>query len=262
VFLVDGPVLLDEALAADAELETLYVEPEALNHPSVWAARAAEVRVREVTRSALRKVLDLQTPQDMVAIARQRPASLADVLTLAVERGRPLLVLVELADPGNVGTLIRVAEASGCAGVVLTDRTVDLHNPKTVRATAGAVFRVPVAEGVDATELLERCAAASLPTWATVATAGVAVEDAPLDGAGAVLIGSEAHGLPAAIAAACDLALSIRMEGDVESLNAAVAGSVVLFDAARQRRATATARSTGEPTGGSTDDTGHNVGRA
>ena len=63
MFLVDGPVLLDEALAADAELETLYVEPEALNHPSVWAARAAEVRVREVTRGALRKVLDLQTPQ-------------------------------------------------------------------------------------------------------------------------------------------------------------------------------------------------------
>jgi RNA methyltransferase, TrmH family len=255
-------VLLDEALAAEADLETLYVEPEALNHPAVWAARAAEVRIREVTRGALRKVLDLGTPQDMVAVAAQRPAGLEGLVDLAVARRRPLLVLVELADPGNVGTLIRVAEAAGCVGVVLTEHTVDLYNPKTVRATAGAVFRVPVAEGVAVAELLDHCSERSLATWATVAAGGLALEAAPLAGAGALLVGSEAHGLPEPVTTGCDVALSIPMEGGVESLNAAVAGSVVLFDAARQRRGTGSSSGATQPTGGGPAPAGHNVPRA
>ena len=159
--------MLAEALAAEAEIESIYVEPEALNHEAIWAARAAQVRVKEVTRGALRKVLEVAAPQDMVAVAKQRQADVADLIALAVATNRPLLVLVELADPGNAGTLIRVAEAAGCAGVVMTERTVDLYNPKTVRATAGAVFRVAVAENVDVEQLLTDCSSAGLATWAT-----------------------------------------------------------------------------------------------
>jgi TrmH family RNA methyltransferase len=257
VFLVDGPVLLAEALDAGIELETLYVEPDALDHPAVWDARDAGVRVRDVTRGALRKVLDLTTPQDMVAVAPQRPATFARLVSAARDTDRPLLVLVELSDPGNAGTLIRVAEAAGCVGVVLTERTVDLYGPKTVRATAGAIFRVPVAVEVPVQELLDACEAADVPTWSTVVDGGVQLEHAPIAGAGALLIGSEAHGLDAEVAARCTTALTIPMEGGVESLNAAVAGAVVMFDAARQRRAVAA----GEPSGGATGAVGHNVTR-
>lgn len=228
--------MLAEALAAEAEIESIYVEPEALNHEAIWAARAAQVRVKEVTRGALRKVLEVAAPQDMVAVAKQRQADVADLIALAVATNRPLLVLVELADPGNAGTLIRVAEAAGCAGVVMTERTVDLYNPKTVRATAGAVFRVAVAENVDVEQLLTDCSSAGLATWATVVDSGVLAEQAPLQATGALLLGSEAHGLDQNLVQRCTLAVSIPMEGQVESLNAAVAGSVFLFEAARQRR--------------------------
>ena len=234
--MIDGPVLLAEALAAEVEIESIYVEPEALNHESVWAARAAQIRVKEVTRGALRKVLEVAAPQDMVAVAKQRQSSATDLIAQAVATKRPLLVLVELADPGNVGTLIRVAEAAGCVGVILTERTVDLYNPKTVRATAGAVFRVAVAENVDAAQFLTDCAAAGLDTCATVVGSGLFPEEAPLAQAGALLLGSEAHGLDAGLVQRCSMSVSIPMEGQVESLNAAVAGSVFLFEAARQWR--------------------------
>ena len=219
------------------EVESLYVEPEALNHEAVWAARAAEITIREVTRGALKKVLDLGSPQDMVAVARQRGATLPEVVVAAVQAARPLLVLVELQDPGNAGTLIRVAEAAGCAGVVLTERTVDLYNPKTVRAAAGALFRVAAVTEARIDEVLSACSVAGLPTWATVVDAGVLIDDAPLSGAGAFLVGSEAHGLSAGVVGRCQVPLTIPMDGRGESLNAAVAGSVVLFEAARQRRA-------------------------
>ena len=201
------------------------------------AAAAAGVPVHPVAEGALKKVLDLVTPQAVVAVARAGSASLDEVVGASVAAGSPLLVLVELQDPGNAGTLVRVAEAAGCAGVVLTERSVDLHNPKTVRATAGSVFRVPVVLDVSVDAVLDACAAAGVPTLATVATDGAAPESAPLDGSVAVLLGSEAHGLPADLVARATSRVTIPMVGQVESLNAGVAGAVLAFEAARRRRA-------------------------
>ena len=210
-----------------------------MDDPGVEAARAAGVAVHAVQDGALAKVLDVVTPQRVVAVARQRAATLDAVVGAAAGSGRPVLVLVEIQDPGNAGTLVRVAEAAGCAGVVLTERSVDLHNPKTVRATAGALFRVPVAEGVAPADVLARCRAAALPTWALVGGGGSPVDQVVLAGPAAFLVGSEAHGLPDGLAAACDGRLTVPMEGGVESLNAGVAGALVAFEAARQRRAAA-----------------------
>ncbi|MFM7064035.1 MAG: RNA methyltransferase, partial [Actinomycetes bacterium] len=170
-YLVDGPVLLAEALAAAVPLDGVYAEPAAQDHPAVRAAAGAGVAVHPVADGALKKVLDLVAPQSVVAVARVRPVVLAEVLTAAVDAAAPLLVLVELQDPGNAGTLVRVAEAAGCAGVVLTERSVDLFNPKTVRATAGSLFRVPVVQGVPVDEVMSACGAAGVPTLATVASA-------------------------------------------------------------------------------------------
>ena len=238
-YLVDGPVLVTEALDADVELSALYVEPDALADAVVWTARDAGVPVREVTRDALRKVLDLGTPQSMVAVAAMRTHRPDELLDVAMRLARPLVVLCELADPGNAGTLVRIAEAAGCAGLLTTPRTVDLHNPKTVRAAAGALFRLPVAESVDVDDLLDRAAARGVPTWSTVARGGDELGTTSLLGPGLLLLGSEAHGLPDDLVARCTGALTIPMEGRVESLNAAVAGAVVLFEAVRQRRAAA-----------------------
>jgi TrmH family RNA methyltransferase len=219
------------------QVESVYAEVELLDDPAVRAAASAGAALHEVADGALSKVLDLRSPQGVVAVVPTVPTELDAVLERAVRAERPVLAAVGLQDPGNLGTLVRVAEAAGCAGVVCTPGSVDLHNPKTVRATAGAVFRVPVAEQVDPEELLQRCEALGVATWATVGEAGRALETVPLAGAAVVLVGAEAHGLPEELLGRCTGSLTIPMEGALESLNAAIAGSVVMFEGARQRRA-------------------------
>lgn len=243
---MDGPALLAEAVAAGVVLDAVYAEPAGMDAPGVGAARSAGVAVHAVQDRALAKVLDVVTPQHVVAVARQRASTLDTVVGAAAGSGRPVLVLVEIQDPGNAGTLVRVAEAAGCAGVVLTERSVDVHNPKTVRATAGALFRVPVAEGVAPSDVLERCRTASVPTWALVGGGGSPVDQVALAGPAAFLVGSEAHGLPPGLAESCDGRLTVPMEGGVESLNAGVAGALVAFEAARQRRVAAGVRGAGQ----------------
>lgn len=260
-YLVDGPVLLAEALDAGVRVRSVYVEPQgasvAVGHVVARAASAG-VRVREVAQGALAKVLDLVTPQSVVAVVDQHTADAAALVAAARAGERPLLVLEAVADPGNVGTLVRVAEAAGCAGVVLVGACADLYNPKTVRATAGAVFRMQVAPVAEFTELSALLGAAGVDVVGSVGHGGVLPEQAPLEGAVAVLVGSEAHGLSAAALDASDLLVTVPMEGAVESLNAAVAGSLLAFEAARQRRAGSSEPNAAQRSGGPTTSLGHN----
>ena len=252
VLLVDGPVLLGEALDAGLELEQVFVEAAALaeadgdpTHP-VAAARHRGVPVATVQDGVLAKVLDLVTPQRVVAVAARPESSLGAVLSDAVGRGRPVVVLVNVQDPGNAGTLVRVAEAAGAAGVVLCNHSVDPWNPKAVRAAAGSSFRIPVVDVDAVAEVARQCAAVGVPIVATVGRGGAAPESSALASAFALLIGNEAHGLPDEVVALASAAVSVPMDGRVESLNAAVAGAAVLFEAARQRRAVADAESVSE----------------
>lgn len=224
-----------EALDAGVGIDGVYAEPGA-DEALLRRCTEAGLEVVPVAEGALRKVLDLVSPQAIVAVVRQAPATLAAVLADSLERRCPVIVLVGLQDPGNAGTLIRVAEASGCAGVVLTEGCVDVWNPKVVRASAGSVLRVPVVEGAEVPGLLEVVRSAGLSTAGTVVADGLPPESQDLAGAVAVLVGSEAHGLSDDVQSALDVRLMIPMEGEVESLNAAVAGSLVAFEAARQRR--------------------------
>lgn len=260
-YLVDGPVLLAEALDAGVRIRSVYVEPDAASDEVqrvVARAAASGTRVRDVVPGALAKVLDLVTPRSVVAVVDQHTADAAALVAAARAGGRPLLVLDAVADPGNVGTLVRVAEAAGCAGVVLVGACADLHNPKTVRATAGAVFRVGVATVAEFTEVSALLAAADVDVVGTVGHGGVPPEQAPLAGAVAVLVGSEAHGLSATALDASDLLVTVPMEGGVESLNAAVAGSLLAFEAARQRRAGPNEPNGAQRSGGPTTSLGHN----
>ncbi len=241
--LLDGPVLLREAIDAGAAIESVYVESDALADPTLAALLPAVTdaggRTREVRPGTLAKVLDLRSPQSVVAVVRLPVAQLAEVITSAHVRARPILVLVELADPGNVGTMVRVAEATGCAGVVMTERCADPFAPKAVRASAGAILRVPTCVEVDLVGLLEQLDVARVPAVATAGSGSETPEHTDLLGAVAVLVGSEAHGLAPEVVRRCSHVVAIPMEGSVESLNAAVAGSVVLFESARQRRVAA-----------------------
>lgn len=235
LYLIDGPVLLSEALEAGIEIVSVYAEPDA-DRGLLERLGRARIEVVPVADSGLKKVLDLVNPRSLVAVARQRRAELSSVLSAAVAGSRPVLALVGLQDPGNAGTLIRVAEAGGCAGVLLTEGSVDPWNPKVVRASAGSVMRVELCDSIEVSDLLVAMAELHLESVVTVATGGSAPEATPMSGSCVVIVGSESHGVPSEVVQAATSTVTIPMAGSVESLNAAVAGALVVFEASRQRR--------------------------
>jgi TrmH family RNA methyltransferase len=176
---------------------------------------------------------DARTPQPALAVVTLPELGLDDRFR---SENAMYLVLVDISDPGNVGTLIRTAEATGCAGVVVTSRTADVTSPKVVRASAGSMLRMPIAEveGEALGDTLEQLGAQVVGT----AMDGVAYDQISIDGqtSVALLLGSEAHGLDASARAIADHVVSIPMYGKVESLNVATAGAVLAFDLAAKRR--------------------------
>lgn len=243
-FVIEGPVPIGELLAAGADLDELYVDLEQWEQTDdrlslrvvVRDADAAGVPVWGLTSSVFASVSDTNAPQGALAIAVRSPQTMS---AIAGSDG-PVLVLVDISDPGNAGTLVRAAEAAGCAGVVFAGSSTDPFGPKAVRAAAGSIVRLPIAEVPEVSDALIELHNAGRTVVAMVVTGGAAPELTDLSAPVAIVIGSEAHGLPAAVVADCDIAVTIPMESAVESINAAVAGAVVLFEAARQRRNTET----------------------
>ena len=212
----------------------MYAEPSA--EPSVLdAARAAGVDVVPVTAGSLAKVTEPVTPQSVAALAAI-PSAPRD------GAGGLVVLMVDVGDPGNVGTLVRVAEAAGAAAVWNTGTGADVWSPKCVRASAGSCFRLPIVDEVDPAAAIAALRGDGLRIVATAlatpeGTFGSAPETLDLRGSVAVVLGSEAHGLPDDLVASADDVVRIPMAGRVESLNVAMAGAVVAFEAARQRRA-------------------------
>jgi len=240
---IEGPVPVGEALAAGAMLDELFVDARAWADAgeesplrrAVASASAAGTPVWSLGAGVLARLADTVAPQGLLAVAPRRIVELPELLADRRRRG-PVLVLVDVGDPGNAGTLVRTAEAAGAAGVVFAGSSTDPFGPKAVRAAAGSLLRLPVAEAPDVRAALVALRDGGLRLVATVATAGRPPEAVALTGPVAVLVGSEAHGLPDEVVELADDRLTIPLDPGVESLNAAVAGAVVLFEAARQRR--------------------------
>src|SRR6202451_4704858 len=178
-----------------------------------------------------------ETPQGVAALVRLKEFSLGDLLE-RIQVG-PIVVLAGLQDPGNLGTIFRSAEAFGSAGIVLGEGTVSPFNSKVVRAAAGSLFRLPfvvakLARGVD--EVSAQLAKREVRLVATSSHKGTALHRANLTGKLAVFIGNEGSGLPRGSMAKMNETIAIPHAPQVESLNAGVAGSIVLYEAARQRR--------------------------
>jgi TrmH family RNA methyltransferase len=217
-------------------------------HPDlVTAAETAGIPVSEVSERAAAALSETVTPQGIVAVCDLVDQSLERALT-----GAPMLVAVlcGIADPGNAGTVLRVADAAGADAVLLAGDTVDPHNGKCVRASAGSVFHLPVARTRDATEALAACRRVGLHL---IAADGHADDD--LDTATdlaeptAWVFGSEAHGLPADIRAATDRALRVPIHGAAESLNLATAAAICLYTSARAQRSPSQSGTRGRATG-------------
>jgi len=215
VFVVEGAGLIAQAVAAGWEIEAQYVAPGADAVPAAGA-------VFELAPNVIERVASTEAPQPVLAVVHQRVSELPS---------KPTFVMVgdRLADPGNAGTIIRSAEAAGADAVAFTAGSVDLYNPKVVRAAAGSLFRVPVL-----TLELQAVRAAGLTLLATSSHRGSSYTETDLRGPVALLVGNEAHGV--ADDAQVDGWITIPHAGAAESLNVAMAATVIAFEVARQRR--------------------------
>lgn len=234
-FLVEGTQAVREALAWPGAVHELFVTEDFLARDTELAASAADrdVLISTVTDRAMAGLTETVTPQGVVAVCDLVDRSLADALA-----GTPQLVavLVGVSDPGNAGTVIRVADAAGADAVILAGDAVDPHNGKCVRASTGSVFHVPIARApVD--DVLAACRAAGLRLVAADGYAKSELTPATATGATAWLFGSEAHGLPDEVRSAADESLRVPIYGAAESLNLATAATVCLYATAWRQRA-------------------------
>jgi RNA methyltransferase, TrmH family len=217
---IEGAALLAEALEAGAPVEAVFVGPGAL------PVDGGDAPVFELAPGVVERVASTVSPQPVLAVVGRTDlpwAAVAPTLGFVV-------VAAGLGDPGNMGTILRSAEAAGASAVVVTEGSVDVFNSKVVRASAGALFHVPVVVDVPVGALGEL----AVPLLGAVATGGVPYDEAPLERPCAVVLGNEAHGLPAGLH--LDGLVSIPHAGRAESLNVAMAATVLCFEAARRRR--------------------------
>jgi TrmH family RNA methyltransferase len=191
-----------------------------------------DVPVQLVTERAAKALSDTVTPVGLVAVCRMPEASATDVLSAP----RLVAVAVDTADPGNAGTLIRLADAMGADALVLAGVGVDPYNPKCLRASAGSIFGVPVLEMTDTAALVDALRAAGLRVLATTLDGETSLDDADLSVPTAWLFGPEAHGLSDDVAALADARVRIPMAGSAESLNVAAAAAICLYQSSRASR--------------------------
>jgi TrmH family RNA methyltransferase len=236
VCVLEGPDLIEAALDAGTHFEALYFDAAHELDPTVVdvaaKVRARGARVYALDSDVFARVSDAATPQPLLASVS---LPVGDVAAMTLEG--LVMVLVDIRDPGNAGTLIRSADAAGASGVVFTGHSVDPFNPKTLRASAGSVFHLPVAV-IEWGDALASLRARGARVYATVVRGGMSHRDVDFSGPSAVVIGNEALGLAEDVVAQCDEAITIEMAGSSESLNAGVAGSLVAFEALWQRRGT------------------------
>jgi TrmH family RNA methyltransferase len=227
-FLAEGPNLVEAASARGLVREILVTEPAAGRHAALLGA--ADWPVHLVTERAAKALSDTVTPAGLFAVCEMPATRLDDVLA-----GSPRLIAVAvgIGEPGNAGTLIRIADAMGAGAVILGGNSVDPYNGKCLRASAGSIFSIPVVAAPDAHGAVAALRAAGLRVLATTVDGTTPLDEADLAAPTAWLFGAEAHGLSPEIAEAADTRVRIPMSGGAESLNVAAAAAICLYQSAQ-----------------------------
>ena len=229
-FVIEGPILLADALDAGVPIEAVFVAPEGRGLAVVARAVAAGVPVHDLAPGVLDRVAATATPQPVLAVAGAVDVALDDLAGASL-----VVVCVDIRDPGNLGTVVRSAEAAGVGGIICCDGSVDIYNPKCVRASAGSLFHTRIVARGDPVEVLGTVGGWGLRRLGTRAGGGDPYHATDLAAPVALVLGNEAHGLLERAAACVDGWVSIPMAGRAESLNVGMAAAVLCFEAARQR---------------------------
>ncbi|MGC1581429.1 MAG: RNA methyltransferase, partial [Candidatus Acidiferrales bacterium] len=236
------PHLVEEALRSGLDIETLLTSPDGDKALETWPEESRRsVRILKISARLFQSVAGTEHPQGIAALVRPREWAFDDL----VRDGAPLVVvLVGVQDPGNVGTAVRSAEAFGATGLVATKGTADPWSSKALRASAGSALRLPILRGIAPAVAMAQLRVAGLRILAASSkesgAAGKVLSD--LRDSCAIFIGNEGAGLPPEVERSADGLFAIPMASGVDSLNAGVAASVILYEAARQRNETGTER--------------------
>lgn len=222
-------------------IRTLYVSESFGKNPECKALTDGVRQVEVVADEVFRALSDTRTPQGILALVKQYHYTLEEVAGISPDgtskgSARLLMVLETLQDPGNLGTILRAGEGAGVTGIIMDSHTADIYNPKVIRSTMGSVLRVPFVYVDHLAETLAQLKQQGIRLYAAHLNATHNYEEEDYTGNTGFLIGNEANGLSEEIAGMADSYIRIPMAGKVESLNAAVAASVLMFEAARQRR--------------------------
>lgn len=227
----------------------MFMEAPAERICGIYIARSAEREILErcgekladltyelVSDEVFAKMSDTMTPQGILCLIRQFHYKIKKILEEKIKEGMLFIILEDIQDPGNLGTIFRTAEAAGADGIIMSSRTADIYNPKTVRSTMGSIYRVPFFYEEDLTSVIKKLREQGVSVYAAHLKGGNYDAGQDYRKSTAFLIGNEAKGLREETAACADALIRIPMEGQVESLNAAVASSILLYEAHRQRK--------------------------
>lgn len=240
LFVVEGIRMVSEV--PENRLRELYVS-ESLYHNRMneknqeLFEKISGIRYEVVEDSVFRHMSDTMTPQGILALVKQSETTFSDILKQAFNKSKNpcFLVLENIQDPGNLGTILRTSEAAGVSGVILSQNTVDIYNPKVIRSTMGTVFRVPFVIVPDLKETILTMKQEKIQVYAAHLKGEHNFYEENYQTPTAFLIGNEGNGLTEETAQLADRYIKIPMEGQVESLNASVAASLFAYEAKRQR---------------------------
>lgn len=238
VFVAEGLKMLEEA--PEGWIREIYLTEEVLarlqsgntEREHVLLNKITSLGYETVTPEVMKKAADTQTPQGVLTVLKQPSYALQDLL--GVDKGMYLL-LEDIQDPGNLGTMFRTGEGAGITGIIMSKNTVDIFNPKTIRSTMGSVYRVPFIYVETLAEVLHDMKGKGISSYAAHLAGESYYDSFSFTGGTAFLIGNEGNGLKKETADLADHYLKIPMEGKLESLNAAVAAALLMYEVHRQR---------------------------
>lgn len=230
VFIVEGLRMFQEV--QKEQMEKVYVS-ESLYNKKKEELNLEKFPIEILSDKVFQHVSDTKTPQGILCIVKQKKYEIEE---LFFDKNPHFIVLDNLQDPGNLGTIVRTAEGAGVSAVFMSSDCVDIYNPKTIRSTMGSIYRMPFVYVDDMFALLDKFREKKVTTYAAHLRGKQAYDKEDYRSGTAILIGNEGNGLRDEIAEKADVWVQIPMQGKVESLNAAIAASVMMFEVYRQRR--------------------------
>ncbi len=237
LFVTEGRKLFEEA-PKDRLVQVLMTGAYEREHPETRALIPKDVPILgDMEESRFQQISDTKSPQGIMSIVRKWDGDKDSVFSETAESTAPFFLILEnLQDPGNVGTMIRTGEAAGVSAVFLTKGSVDLYSPKTIRSTMGSIYRVPHFYVDDVPSLLQELKQHDVLSYAAHLKGDRSYTDCDFTKGTALIIGNEGNGITDTTADAADILMKIPMHGQVESLNAAMAAGILMYETSRQRR--------------------------